>query len=276
MDFIKEILDFKFKITEDIVITVYNLLILFITLIVAGFFVKLIKRGFRTQEQRGKIEIGKSRAMFQVIRYIIWIIAITVILKNFGFSLTIILAGSAALLVGLGLALQQIFQDFMCGITLIIEGSIKVGDVIETTDGEVSIVREIGLRTSQVETRDSIIRIVPNSKLVNDQVINWSHNELRTRFKVSVGVAYGSDVKLVTKLLKRCAEEHPRIANTKPAQVLFTDFGDSSLNFDLLFYTTETFQVEFIKSELRYAIEKAFKENGVSIPFPQRDIHIIK
>ena len=273
MTVFKQILDFKFPVTDNFVITVYSLLIFVIILLIANFFIKILKRIFHKQEVKGRIEIGKSRTILQVLRYFIWIIAITAALHNLGFKLTFILAGSAALLVGLGLALQQIFQDFMCGFTLIIEGTIKVGDIVQTDDGEVSTVREIGLRTSLLETRDSIIRIVPNSKLINEQVINWSHNEKRTRFTISVGVAYGSDVDLVTKTLLQCAEDHPKIANSPKPEVLFSDFGNSSLDFKLLFYTTETFRVEFIKSDLRYKIDAAFRKNKITIPFPQRDVH---
>ena len=273
METFKNILNFQIVQTDNFKLTVYSLLIFFIILLVASFFVKLIKRIFHKQEQIGKIDIGKSRTIFQVLRYIIWILAITAALHNIGFKITFILAGSAALLVGLGLALQQIFQDFMCGITLIIEGTIKVGDIVQTQDGEVSIVKEIGLRTSLLETRDSIIRIVPNSQLINEQVINWSHNEKRTRFKVVVGIAYGSDVDLVTKTLLKCADEHPQIVTNPKPQVLFKDFGNSSLDFELLFYTNETFRVEFIKSELRYKIDAAFRKNNITIPFPQRDVH---
>ena len=273
METFRNILNFEIVKTDSFELTVYNLLIFFIVLLFASFIVKLLKRIFHKQEQIGRIEIGKSRTIFQVIRYIIWILAITAALHNIGFKMSFILAGSAALLVGLGLALQQIFQDFMCGITLIIEGTIKVGDIVQTQDGEVSSVKEIGLRTSLLETRDSIIRIVPNSQLINEQVINWSHNEKRTRFKVSVGVAYGSDVDLVTKTLLECANEHPQIVSDPKPVVLFKDFGNSSLDFELLFYTVETFHVEFIKSELRYKIDAAFRRNNITIPFPQRDVH---
>lgn len=273
METLRNILNFELAVTDNFVITVYNILIFFIILLTASFFLKLLKRIFHKQEQNGRIEIGKSRTILQILRYVIWILAITASLHNIGFKITFILAGSAALLVGLGLALQQIFQDFMCGITLIIEGTIKVGDIIEAKDGDVSIVKEIGLRTSLLETRDSIIHIVPNSKLINEQVINWSHHEKRTRFSVSVGVAYGSDIELVTKTLLKCAEEHPKIAKVPLPNVLFSNFGNSSLDFQLLFYTTETFRVEYIKSDLRYKIDAAFRKNNITIPFPQRDVH---
>jgi small-conductance mechanosensitive channel len=179
------------------------------------------------------------------------------------------------LLVGLGLGLQQIFQDFISGITLIIEGTLKVGDIVEMIDEEVGRVKEISMRTSKIETRDNIILIVPNSKLINDVVINWSHIEKKTRFNVDVGVAYGSDVNLVKEILLACAGNHNQIFSSPEPRVRFTDFGNSSLDFQLLFYTNETFRVEDIKSDLRFQIDEAFRKNKVRIPFPQRDVHLI-
>jgi small-conductance mechanosensitive channel len=196
-------------------------------------------------------------------------------LDTVGIKITFLLASSAALLVGLGLGLQQLFQDFVSGITLLIEGTVKVGDIVETANGEVGQVDEINLRTSKLRTRDNIILIVPNSALIISPVINWSHIEQTTRFSVKVGVAYGSDVEKVTELLLMCTNEHKKIVKKPAPHVFFKDFGNSSLDFELLFYTNETFRVERIKSELRYAIDKAFRENNITIPFPQRDVHII-
>jgi small-conductance mechanosensitive channel len=140
-------------------------------------------------------------------------------------------------------------------------------------DGEVGRVVEIGLRTSKLETRSNIILIVPNSKLINDQVINWSHLEKRTRFSVKVGVAYGSDVDKVKQVLLTCAGQHNEISKTPAAFVRFSDFGESSLDFELLFWSTHIFRIEDVKSDLRFLINAGFKQNNITIPFPQRDVH---
>ena len=137
----------------------------------------------------------------------------------------------------------------------------------------VDVVKEIGLRTSVVETRDNISLLIPNSKLTNEALINWSHNEKKTRFDVKVGVAYGSDIQLVKKLLLDCAAKHTSVVDSPKPIVRFTNFGDSSLDFELLFWTLNTFRVEDTKSDLRFLIDAAFRENGVTIPFPQRDVH---
>ena len=129
------------------------------------------------------------------------------------------------------------------------------------------------MRTSKIQTRDDFIIIVPNHKLISDNIINWSHLRTKTRFNIKVGVAYGSDTNLVKTILLKCAENRPEIASTPEAFVRFTDFGDSSLDFQLFFWTSETFSVEHIKSNLRFIIDQEFKTHGIRIPFPQRDVH---
>ena len=158
---------------------------------------------------------------------------------------------------------------------LLFEGSIKVGHVVEIGTEFIGRVMDVGLRTSKILTRDNIIMIVPNHLFVQDNVINWSYNEPKTRFYVDVGVAYGSDVHLVENLLIQCAHEQKEIITKPEAFVLFRDFGDSSLDFRLYFWVEEVFFVERLKSALRFAIDDKFRKNGVSIPFPQRDIHLM-
>lgn len=271
---IKEILAFRIIDTTNFTLSIYHLLVIFLILAVVWVILRIIRRIFKRQQTRKRLEVGTSHSIYLIIKYLLWTFGIILSLDTIGIEITILLASSAALLVGLGLGLQQIFQDFISGITLIIEGTLKVGDIVETEKGDVGKVKEINMRTSKLETRDNIIVIVPNSKLINDLVINWSHIEKNTRFKVNVGVAYGSDVELVKTILLKCTENNKSIF-TKPAPtVRFTDFGDSSLDFQLLFYTTETFRVEDIKSDLRFQIDAAFRENNIKIPFPQRDVHM--
>jgi small-conductance mechanosensitive channel len=133
---------------------------------------------------------------------------------------------------------------------------------------------QIGLRTTKIETRDRVVLILPNSKFISDRLINWSHMEKMTRFHVNIGVAYGSDVDEVTAILLSVAAEHPKIAKEPKPVVMFADFGESSLDFRLHFWTYDTFWVEITKSDLRYAINRKFIEHSVTIPFPQRDVHI--
>jgi len=137
-------------------------------------------------------------------------------------------------------------------------------------------VKNIGFRTTKIENRDNIIMIIPNSRFIGENVINWSHIEQKTRFSVDVGVAYGSDVELVKKVLLECAYKHQEVTDYPKPFVRFLDFGNSSLDFQLYFWTDNAFRVENIKSDLRFAINNIFKKNGITIPFPQRDVHIKK
>jgi len=270
----KNLLDHKLYQTGDEIIRIFHLLEIILILISIIVIIRIIKRIIHKQETRKRLEAGQLHAIYQIIKYFLWVIAIAIILDTLEIKITILLASSAALLVGLGLGLQQIFQDFVSGIALLVEGTIKINDIVEIEGGIVGRVREIGLRTSKIETRDNIILIIPNSKFISDNVINWSHLEKKTRFFVKVGVSYGSDVKLVTEVLLKCAGEHKEISNDPAPFVRFTDFGESSLDFELYFWSTETFRVENTKSELRYQIFAQFAKNKIRIPFPQRDIHM--
>ena len=271
---LSEFLEFHLLETNDFEITVYEILIVLLLFISTILLMRVLKRVFRTRESRKEFDSGRSHAILQILKYVVYIIVILISFEIVGIKITLLLAGSAALLVGLGLGLQQIFQDIMSGIAILFEGSLKVGDIVEIQNSIIGRVIEIGLRTSKIETRDNIIMVVPNSKFVTDIVINWSHSEKRTRFHIDVGVAYGSDVEKVTRVLLQCAEDLKNVSSSPAPFVRFNDFGNSSLDFQLYFWTTETFQVEYIKSEIRYKIDAAFRANKVQIPFPQRDVHI--
>lgn len=271
---LQDILEFSIIQTENFNLTVYHLFLSIIIIISTYVLLRIIRRILRRFEKRERLDVGTGHAIFQIVKYVLWIIAISLALDTIGIKITFLLAGSAALLVGLGLGLQQIFQDFISGLALIVEGSLKAGDIVQTSEGEVGRVKEINMRTSKIETRDNIILIVPNSKLINEIVINWSHLEKKTRFKVDVGVAYGSDVELVKKVLLECTDSNTSISSNPVPVVRFINFGDSSLQFQLLFWSTNTFRIEDVKSDLRFMIDKAFKENNIRIPFPQRDVHL--
>lgn len=271
----KEILEYSLIKTENFNITVYNLvatiLILLITRIIIGVIYKIFKRRIFTNQN---IDLGKSHSIYQLIKYALWVMAIVLSLDTIGIKITFLLAGSAALLVGLGLGIQQLFKDIVSGLFLLFEGNLKLDDVVEVDD-EIGRVKEINFRTTKIETRDNIILVIPNSKFIDSKVINWSHIQKRTRFYVQVGVAYGSDVQLVEKVLLECANSNKDVSKVPKPFVRFYDFGNSSLDFQLYFWTDKAFEVENIKSDLRFAIDKIFRENKIQIPFPQRDVHII-
>lgn len=272
---IKEILNYSLIETNNLHITVYNLLMVAVILIMTEIIIWILHRIFKKSiYPKPNIDIGKSHTIYRLIKYFLWITAILLVLQTIGLKVTFILAGSAALLVGLGLGLQEIFRDIVSGLILLFERNMKINDVVEVEEA-IGKVKEIGFRTTKVETRDNIIHIIPNSKFITREVINWSHIEKLTRFSVNVGVAYGSDVRLVEKVLHDCAINHQKISKRPDPFVRFNDFGESSLEFQIFFWTDESFYVENIKSDLRFEIDKKFRENNVQIPFPQRDVHII-
>jgi small-conductance mechanosensitive channel len=220
-----------------------------------------------------RIDSGTSFAVYQIIKYVLWVIAFGIILETIGIKVTVLIAGSAALLVGVGLGLQQTFNDVISGVILLSERSIKIDDILEI-DGDIVKIQNIGLRTSKGLNRDEISIIIPNSLITTNKVINWSHQAKHNRFKINVGVAYGSNVELVSKVLIESALSHKSVNKKDKVDVMLLDFGDSSLNFQLLFYCEEIFRIERIKSDIRKIISKKFDENHITIPFPQRDLHI--
>lgn len=225
--------------------------------------------------KRNKVDAGTQFAINQLINYVIYVVAAIMALENLGLQMTLLWGGAAALLVGVGLGLQQTFNDFASGVVLLFERSVKIGDILEF-NGLVGSVKRIGLRASLIETRDNVTIIVPNSKLVNDHVINWTHYDDKVRFEVKIGVAYGSDTTLVKKLLLQAVFENPYIVKYPAPFVRFMDFGDSSLNFSLYFFSRNYIVIEDIKSDIRFKIDTLFRENNIKIPFPQRELWMRK
>ena len=221
------------------------------------------------------MERSSLYALHKLVSYFVYTLAVLIALETVGIDVTILLAGSAALLVGIGLGVQQIFNDFTSGIILLFGGTVRVGDIVEF-DQTVGRVIEIDFRTSKIKTRDGITLIVPNSHLVSDNVINWTEGDDLTRFAVEVGVAYGSDTSLVERLLREVAEAHQSVSKERPVRVQFANFGDSALEFRLLFWAENTWEIEFVRSQLRFQIDQKFRENNVRIPFPQRDVHFYR
>ena len=273
---LKKIFNYQLIKTDTLEITVYHILISVFIIIITWVLLKAIKKLFQRQVIAERIDKGNSNSIFLIIKYVTWVIVIGIVLDILGVKLTLLIAGSAALLVGIGLGIQQIFNDIASGLFILFERNLKVNDVVQIDEDIIGRVLSIGLRTSKIETRDNIIMIIPNSKFINDNVINWSHLEVKTRFKVEIGVAYGSDVDLVKNVLLECAIKHKDITKKPEPFVRFNNFGDSSLDFQLFFWTRKAFRVENIKSDLRFMIDMEFRKNKITIPFPQTDVHLKK
>ncbi|GER59745.1 mechanosensitive ion channel protein [Patiriisocius marinus] len=252
-------------------ITPWAILLVVLAFVMASFLLKWIRVLFtRKMDAQDK---NKFISVFKFIKYITYIVVVFMVLSASGINVTPFLAASAALLVGLGLALQELFQDVIGGIFIILDKSLLVGDIVEV-DGKVGRVFDIKLRTTRAITRDDKIIIIPNHKFISETIYNYTQNHRTTRESVNVGVAYGSDTRLVEKLLLKSVSEQRGVLKSPKPFVLFQDFGDSSLNFSVLFYINDSFVEPRIKSEIRFKIDTLFRENNITIPFPQRDVHI--
>ncbi len=260
---------------EVVSINISNLLQAFLILLFAKLFIWVITQLILYNVYKNKkVDIGSRFAVNQLIKYVVYVFATVIALDVFGINMNILLGGAAALLVGIGLGLQQTFNDFISGIVLLFERSVSVGNVLEV-DGEIGTVTKIGLRSSTLETRGNISLVLPNHKLVNEKVINWNHVSDKVRFSIDLGVAYGSDTSLVKKLLLQAVIDNPYIINYPAPFVRFQDFGESSLSFTLFFFSRNVWVIEDIKSDIRLEIDRLFRENEINIPFPQREVHII-
>ena len=269
---IKEFLELELISIGNYKIMVHTIVFIVGIFVVTKILLWLIKQALYRQKKNINLDSGNTYAIFQIIKYIIWVIAFGFILETIGIKVTVLIAGSAALLVGIGLGLQQTFNDIISGIILLSERSIKIDDILEI-DGDILKIQEIGLRTSKGLNRDEISIIIPNSLITTNKVINWSHQSKQTRFKINIGVAYGSDVDLVEKVLKESAWEHPEVSDKNLINIRFLDFGDSSLQFQVIFFSENIFRIERVKSDIRKVINRKFKEHNITIPFPQMDLH---
>lgn len=257
------------KLTGDFNISVISLIQLAVLLAVT----MLVLYGKRRMIYHStRLNTGKKYSMNNLVRYVIVVIATMYALQIMGIDLKVLLAGSAALLVGVGLGLQNLFSDFVSGIILLIDNSIKVGDIIDV-NGLVCEVREINLRTTLVLTRDDKFILLPNTFLTKNKLVNWSHTVEASRFEINVGVDYSSNVAEVMRIMKEVVEQESEVAKDPKPFVRFNNYGDSSLDFTVYFWCSKLFRVENIKSSIRVRLFEALKKANISIPFPQRVLH---
>jgi small-conductance mechanosensitive channel len=235
-----------------------------------------ITRKFRDKNEFNE---GLEFIYIQIAKYVIYVMAIIASLKALDVNLTILITSSVGLFVGLGLGLQDVFKDMIAGIVLLIEGNIRVGDVVEINSGSksesiVAKILKINVRTTHIETRDGNVLIIPNTKITQDNVENWTHGSKLTRFRIPVTVAYGSDTELVVRILKQAALSHPKVKKTEPVLVRLSDFAENGLYMELIFWADQSWDIQNYKSEIRFEVDRLFREYKVRIPFPQRDIRI--
>jgi len=271
IDGIKFFLNYSIYDSESVSITIKTILTVIIVLVIVTYILKFIHKLVTTKlptEDKNKFE-----SIFGFLKYLFYILAVVTILHASGVNLTVLLTASAALFVGLGFALQYLFQDIISGILIILDQSLHVGDIIEV-EGKVGRVFEIRLRTTRALTRDDKVIVIPNHIFLTNSIYNYTQNHKTTRECINIGVAYGSDVDLVMQLLKEVALSQAEVLKKPKPFVLFDDFGDSALLFSLNFFTNDSYADPVIKSNMRYEINAKFKEHGISIPFPQRDVRL--
>jgi small-conductance mechanosensitive channel len=223
---------------------------------------------------KSSIEIGVRQAVGSIIRYGVVAVGFVVIFETVGIDLSALTILAGALGIGVGFGLQNITNNLVSGLIILLERPIKVGDRIEVGK-VVGDVLKISLRATTVRTNDNIAIIIPNSDFVSSTVTNWSYTDRDVRFNIPVGVSYGSDPEAVKRVLLEVADEHSGVLEAPEPDVIFEEFGESSLNFLLRVWTREYITRPYIlRSELNFAIKKKFEEQGIEIPFPQRDLHI--
>jgi len=216
---------------------------------------------------------GLAYSLGVIAQYFVTGLGVLLALDNVGISLTALAAFGAILTVGIGFGLQNIAQNFISGIILLLERPVQIGDFVIIGD-TVGTVHSISMRATRVVSRDNVSIIVPNSKLISEAVVNQSASHSGYRVRVMVGVAYGSDTDLVRTTLLDVASSHPNVQKKPAPHVFFRSFGDSSLDFELAVWLKDPGPEPTISSDLRFAIDAAFKKNRIEIPFPQRDIHV--
>jgi small-conductance mechanosensitive channel len=275
-----EFLNFNLIESRNFTLSFYHILVIvfifFLAKVALNLFKLYISRKFR---DRPDFDPGTEFIYIQVAKYIIYVIAIIASLKALDIDLTIVITSSVGLFVGLGLGLQDVFKDMIAGIVLLVEGNVKVGDVVEISSGgktEAIIARilKINVRTTHIQTRDGNVLIIPNTKLTQDYVENWTHGTNLSRFKITVTVAYGTNTELVSRLLKQAAMSHPKVKKTEPVDVRLSDFGENGLSMELIFWADQSWDIQFYKSDIRFEIDRLFREYKITIPFPQRDVRI--
>ncbi len=273
LDKLVDFLNYSIPLWKDVSIPIKTLLFLVIAFMATSFLLRIMRK--LVTKKLPMEDAAKFISVFNFAKWFIYVVILLITFHNIGINVTAIFAASAALLVGVGLALQTLFQDIISGIFILIDQSVHVGDIIEI-DNKVGRVEEINLRTTRAVTIDNKVLIIPNHLYLTNTLHNWTENGKSTRESVSVGVAYGSDTALVKKLLLEVAKEHKSVLVHPGPLVLFTDFADSALTFKLIFTLNDSFQAAIPQSDIRFAIDQKFREHGIAIPFPQRDVHIIE
>ena len=250
---------------------IYIVVLIALLFYVAGLLRLLIVRRLLA---RSSLDRGAREAIGTITRYVVLLIGLLVIVQTAGINLTTLNVLAGAVGIGIGFGLQNVVNNFVSGLIVMFERPIKIGDriVVDDIDGDVI---EIGARSTKVLTNDNIAIIVPNSKFITENVVNWKYSDDTVRFRIPVAVAYGSDARLVEKILLEVAKQNEDVLENPPPGVRLLAFGDNGLEFELRAWTnTQTHRKGRLVSSLNFAIYDKFNEAGIVFPFPQRDLHV--
>jgi len=271
MQKIYDFLNYNFTLGSSISFTVQSLVVILIVFVFTSYFLKFIRRIVsRTLSEQAKYTF---QSIFSFINYFVYVIVILVTFDNIGLDVTAVFAASAALLVGVGLALQTIIQDIISGVFIIADQTVHIGDIIQL-DGQVGKVENIKLRTTRAVTIDNKVLIIPNHKFLTSILYNWTENGTLTTEYIQVGVAYSSNLDLVKKLLIDLTSSFPEILKDPKPFVILNEFGDNALDLKLAITLNNSFKAERLKSRVRFKIYEVFKAHKIDIPFPQRKVWI--
>ncbi len=254
-------------------ITLATLVIVAIIIVLTWFVSLLVQKALRKAfKLRGLKEEGTLQVFERLVHYIVLTIGLGIGLQTVGINLTALIAASAFLAIGLGFAMQNIMQNFVSGVILLTERSIKPGDVLQV-EGRFVRVERMGIRATIARTLDEEEIIIPNSSIVQSTVTNYTLRDSLFRLRCQVGVSYGSDMALVRRTLERVAEEIPWRNRKHVPVVLLLEFGSSSVNYEVSIWMDDPWRVRKARSELNEEIWWALKEAGITIAFPQVDVH---
>ncbi|MGA8179942.1 MAG: mechanosensitive ion channel domain-containing protein [Desulfobacterales bacterium] len=257
-------------------VTVKKLVVALITLIIGLIFVKrIIILWVHRLLMRAHMKETTSAAVEKIINYFVVFLIVLFVLRVVNMPLTLFTFLGGAVAIGVGFGAQNLINNFISGFIIMAEQPIKIGDLIEI-EGNFAMVEEIGARCTRIRTGGNVQILVPNSSFLEKNIINWTHSDKEVRAQITIGIIYGSPVREAERILLQIADEHKRVRNAPKPFVLFNDFGDNSLIFDLYFWISmnRIMDRRIIESDIRFRIDELFREAGIVIAFPQRDIHL--
>jgi small-conductance mechanosensitive channel len=275
-DRIRSFWEFELWVIDDRGVTVRKVVVALFIFIIGLVLARVVTRFIRKRLSFSKrLDQTAATAIEKVLYYFALFILILFALRTVNIPLTVFTVFGGAIAIGLGFGAQNLLNNFISGFILMIERPVKIGDLIEV-ENHYGIIEEIGSRCTRIRTAGNIHILVPNSSFLEKNIINWTLADLNIRSHISVGVVYGSDTRKVKQLMLKAAGEHGKVMKDPEPFVLFTDFGDNALVFELYFWISiqRLMDRRVIESDLRFIINEQFREAGIVIAFPQRDIHI--